>query len=47
MYVLFLDELNQDFFSKIYAEYEKVCQECLDEAEQLKVRYLFSYFYIW
>ena len=31
------DELNQDFFTKMYAEYEKVCQECLDQAERAKV----------
>lgn len=31
------DVLNQEYFTKLYAEYEKVCQKCLEEVENVKV----------
>ena len=31
------DHLNQDFFNRLYAEYEKVCQLCLEKVDEIKV----------
>ena len=31
------DTLNQEYFNKLYAEYELVCQRCLEELEHLVV----------
>ena len=32
-----VDTLNQEYFNKLYAEYELVCQRCLEELEHLVV----------
>ena len=35
--VCFVDGMSQQYFTKLYSEYESVCQDCLDEVERIKV----------
>ena len=32
----FSDGLNQDYFTKLYGEYEVVCQNCLEEVDTIR-----------
>lgn len=42
-YVCFADTTNQLHLQAIHKEYEKVCQTCLDEIENIKVTVMFFF----